>query len=134
MELKIKKMIKKSRGGAIFFFIISLLTLAFIVLYTLDNLKSINTNFIVWIVIMVFIFLVLLLTAISKLKQKEQITIIDDVISYEPLYTEEELKEKSRGLKGTQQFKDIKNNFNIDDSQIINKIEDNNLGANNGNN
>lgn len=134
MELKIKKIIKKRIAASIIFFISSILSLFFILLFVWSNYKNINFGNISWTVIMVFAFLILLVNAISNLKNKEQVIIEDDVISYETKYTDEELKEKAKTLKEGRRFKEIENNLDNenDTTQIIQQLEENNLGEKDG--
>ncbi len=129
MELKIKKLIKKRIVASVIFFITSLLSLFFILLFGWSNYKNITLQNISWVVIMGFAFFILLVNGFTNLKDKEQEVLVDNVLSYEPKYTDEELKSKAKTLKEDRRFKEIKNNLNNenDTTQIIQQIEDNNL-------
>lgn len=98
MELKIKKLIKKRVVASVIFFISSILALLFILLFVWSNYKIINFQNISWMVIMSAAFIILLVNGFSNLKDKEQEVIVEDVLSYKILYTDEELKSKAINL------------------------------------
>lgn len=136
MELKIKKLIKKRIVASIIFFVTSSLSLLFIVLFILSNYKNITLQNISWVVIMGFAFLILLANGFTNLKDKQQDVLIDNVLSYETKYTDEELKLKAKMLKEDRRFKEVENNLNNSDdtTEMIQQIEENNLGENGTNN